>query len=107
VSRSKKGSPPAYRPHSTGQARVTVRDQQGRRRDIMLDAWQSPASKAEYQRVLALLHLHNGYYPFTDAPTDGASLTVDEIILAWIAHRVCRPFRAVAFRSQPGGDSIV
>jgi len=27
--------------------------------------------------------------------------------LAWIAHRVCRPFRAVAFRSQPGGDSIV
>jgi len=83
VSRSKKGSPPAYRPHSSGQARVTVRDQQGRRRDIMLGAWQSPASKAEYQRVLALLHLHNGYYPFTDAPTDGASLTVDEVILAW------------------------
>ena len=33
--RSKKGAPPAYRFHSFGQARVTVRDRHGNRRDIM------------------------------------------------------------------------
>jgi hypothetical protein len=71
VPRSKKGAPPAYRFHSCGQARVTVRDQNGNRRDIMLGPWQSPDSKVEYQRVLALLKAHNGYYPFPDTPHDG------------------------------------
>jgi len=60
-----------------------VRDQQGRRREIMLGDWQSPQSKAEYQRVLAVLTLHNGYYPFADLPQDVAGLSVDEVLLAW------------------------
>jgi len=83
VPRSKKGDPPAYRLHNSGQARVTVRDQQGRRRDVMLGPWQSPESKAAYQRVLALLTLHNGYYPFPDDRPDADGPTIDEVILAW------------------------
>ncbi len=81
--RSKKGVPPAYRFHSSGQARVTVRDQQGNRRDIMLGPWNSPESKVEYEHVLALLKVHNGCYPLPDAGNDGPGLTVDELILAW------------------------
>jgi hypothetical protein len=34
--RTKKGTPPSYRKHAKGQAVVTVRQQDGRRRDILL-----------------------------------------------------------------------
>jgi hypothetical protein len=53
VPRTKKGAPPSYRRHSGGQACVTVRDKTGRRREILLGPFDSPESKAEYERVLA------------------------------------------------------
>ncbi len=82
--RTKKGSPPSYRQHSSGQAVVTVRGRTGRRREILLGPWQSAESKAAYQRVLALLTLHNGCYPFPDEEAQpGAALSVGELILAW------------------------
>ncbi len=81
--RTPKGAPPTYRFHSSGQARVTVRDQRGDRRDLMLGVWQSPESRVEYQRVLAILKAHNGHYPFPDQPADAEGLTVDEVLLAW------------------------
>ncbi len=81
--RTKKVSPPSYRQHSGGQAVVTVRDRNGRRREILLGPWQSEESKAEYKRVLALLELHNGIYPFVEKFADQDTLTVDQVILAW------------------------
>jgi integrase len=86
VPRLKKGAPPSYRRHSGGQACVSVRDRSGRRREILLGTYDSDESKAEYQRVLALLKAHHGYYPFdddTDAPKAAGGLTVDEVVLAW------------------------
>jgi integrase len=84
--RSKKGSPPSYRRHSGGQACVSVRDRTGRRREILLGRYDSPDSRHQYERVLAVLKVHHGYYPFeNDAggrnDTDG--LTVDQVILEW------------------------
>ena len=47
---------PTYRLHKqSGQAVTTVRLPDGRRRDVLLGRYQSPESKAEYQRVLAEL----------------------------------------------------
>jgi hypothetical protein len=50
--RTKKGTPPTYRQHSSGQAVVTVRDQAGRRRDILLGPWNTLHSHEEYRRIL-------------------------------------------------------
>jgi hypothetical protein len=47
---------PSYRLHrQSGQAVVTVRTADGRRRDLLLGPYNSPGSKAEYERVLAEL----------------------------------------------------
>lgn len=85
--RLKKGAPPSYRRHSGGQACVTVRDRSGRRREILLGPYDSAESKEEYERVLALLKVHRGCYPFDDdgvgVPKDVDGLTVDQVILAW------------------------
>jgi integrase len=86
VPRLKKGAPPSYRRHSGGQACVSVRDRSGRRREILLGPYDSDESKAEYQRVLALLKAYHGYYPFDDGPDAlraAGGLTVDEVVLAW------------------------
>src|SRR4051812_10898520 len=82
--RTKKGTPPSYRRHARGQAVVTVRDQTGRRRDILLGPYDSPESHAEYARVLALLSRHGGRYPVEGAAP--ADLSVNEVILAWWGH---------------------
>lgn len=63
---TKKGTPPSYRRHSGGQACVSVRDKTGQRREILLGPYSSPESKEEYERVLALLKVYHGYYPFDD-----------------------------------------
>jgi hypothetical protein len=85
VPRPKKGAPPADRRHSGDQARVSVRDKTGRRREILLGACDSPESKIVYQSILALLRAYRGYYPFADVeqPVPAGGLTVDQVILAW------------------------
>ncbi|MHB1426715.1 MAG: hypothetical protein ACYC3I_26455, partial [Gemmataceae bacterium] len=53
--RTKKGTPPSYRLHSSGQAVVTVRTTSGNRRDILLGPWDAAESRAEYALVLGVL----------------------------------------------------
>lgn len=86
--RTKKGTPPSYRRHTKGQAVVTVRDQAGRRRDILLGRWDSPESRAEYARVLTVLNQHGGRSPAAAAVFQ--SLSVHEVTEAswW---RPCSP----------------
>jgi integrase len=85
MARTKRGTPPSYRRHSSGQACVTVRDPDGRRREILLGAWESAESKVEYARVLAELAANQGHMPTKDAPST-ADLSVNEIILAFWRH---------------------
>jgi integrase len=82
MARTKKGTPPAYRRHSSGQAVVTVRDQTGRRHDILLGSWDSPQSHEEYSRVLNLLAVNHGFYPIQNAAAD--SLSVNEVVVAFM-----------------------
>jgi integrase len=86
--RTKRGTPPSYRRHSSGQACVTVRDAAGRRREILLGAWDSLESRAEYARVLADLAANQGRLagqgrgplaPFPD-------LSVNELLVAYWRH---------------------
>jgi integrase len=85
--RTKKGTPPSYRLHSSGQAVVTVRTTSGNRRDILLGPWDTDESKAEYARVLGVLSAHGGRYPDPQqtlvAPI---GLSVNELILAFWKH---------------------
>jgi integrase len=82
--RTKKGSPPSYRRHSSGQAVVTVRTQGGGRKDILLGPWDTPQSREEYARILLVLSTHQGLYPTpgSAAPAEDG-LTVNELILAF------------------------
>jgi integrase len=79
--RTKKGTPPSYRQHSSGQAVVTVRTTDGNRRDLLLGPWDSPESKAEYAHVLTVLNANGGRYP-GEAPSPD-SLSINEVILAF------------------------
>ncbi len=79
--RTKKGTPPSYRPHASGQAVVTVRTTSGNRRDILLGPWDTAESKAEYARVLGALSAHGGRYP--DPTAQPVSPSVNEVILAF------------------------
>jgi integrase len=87
MARTRRGTPPSYRRHSSGQACVTVRDPSGRRREILLGPWESAESKAEYARVLAELAANQGHLPPSGA---GASappdLSVNEVMLAFLRH---------------------
>ena len=72
---------PAYRRHAgTGQAVCTVRLPDGRRHDLYLGKFDSPASRAEYRRVLAAVAAHGGVDP-ADAP----DLTVAECLVRYAA----------------------
>jgi integrase len=87
MARTKRGTPPSYRRHSSGQACVTVRDLAGRRREILLGPWNSPESKAEYARVLAELAAHQGPFALHQHTVSAFSdLTVNELILAFWQH---------------------
>jgi integrase len=80
--RTKKGTPPAYRRHASGQAVVTVRLATSGRRDILLGPWDSQASHEEHARILGILAANGGRYPVATiaAPT---GLSVNETILLW------------------------
>ena len=89
MARTKRGTPPSYRRHSSGQACVSVRLPDGRRREILLGAWESPESKAEYARILAELAANQGCLtskvPGMEAST-APDLTVNEVIVAFWQH---------------------
>ena len=86
MARTKRGTPPAYRRHSSGQACVTVREAGGRRREILLGPWESPESKAEYARILAELAANQGR-AHPQAPASApVSVSVNEVILAFWRH---------------------
>jgi integrase len=86
MARTKKGTPPSYRQHSSGQACVTVRLPGGRRREILLGPWDSPESRAEYRRILAELDTNQGRLPQPASVDAPARLSVNEIILAFWKH---------------------
>jgi integrase len=87
MARTKKGTPPSYptKPHK-GQARITVRQADGRRREIYLGAFGSPESRAEYRRVLAALEAGGGCYPVTDDGRPAGDLSVNELALRFWVH---------------------
>ncbi len=64
MARTRKGTPPAYPsgPHNK-QARITVTLTSGKRHCLYLGAFGSKESRAESQRVLALMETHGGRYP--------------------------------------------
>ena len=76
---------PRYRLHQpSGRAVVTLPDGLGRRRTAYLGAYDSPESRAEYDRVVAEW-LANGrrLAPATGAAGPSSRLTVAELVLAW------------------------
>jgi integrase len=76
---------PSYRLHKqSGQAIVTMSDGLGGRRDVLLGLYGSPASQAEYTRVLAEWQQSGRRFP-QPAP-QAASLTVNELLLAFWQH---------------------
>jgi integrase len=86
MARTKRGTPPSYRRHSSGQACVTIRDPDGRRREILLGPWESPESKAEYARILAELAANRGRMPPKARGPAPADVTVTEVALAFWHH---------------------
>jgi integrase len=75
---------PSYRLHKqSGQAIVTLPNGLGGRRDVLLGAYDTPESRAEYLRVLAEWEAAGRGLRRQDV---GASLTVAELILAYWRH---------------------
>lgn len=87
MARTPKGTPPSYpsKPHK-GQARVTIRLANGKRRDIYLGPFGSPESRVEYRRVLAELEASGGYYQDTQPNKPFSDLTVAEMLLRFWQH---------------------
>jgi integrase len=84
--RTKKGTPPAYRRHASGQAFVTIRLADGHRKDVLLGAYDSPESHAEYARVLQTLALGRGRCLAGPASPAAHDFTVNELCLAYWRH---------------------
>jgi integrase len=75
---------PSYRLHKqSGQAIVTLPDGFGGRRDYTLGAYGSPASRAEYARLLAEWEANGWRLP---RPTIMAELTINELLLRLWPH---------------------
>jgi integrase len=75
---------PSYRLHKqSGQAIVTLSDQFGRRRDVLLGKFGTDLSRAEYARVLAEWTTGGNRVPSLASAHD---LTVDEVMLAYCNH---------------------
>ena len=79
---------PVYRFHRrTERAIVTVRNGDGSRRDIMLPGdFNSPESRQEYERILALLRANGGCLPASGGAQ--ADLTVNELVLRFMNEHV-------------------
>jgi hypothetical protein len=81
---SRRNRIPSYRLHKrSGQAVVTLPDGLGGRRDVLLGAYDTPESRAEYLRVLAEWEAAGRGLPRRDP---GAGLSVAELILVYWRH---------------------
>jgi integrase len=79
---------PGYRLHAqSGQAIVTLPDGFGGRRDFLLGPHDSPQSHAEYRRLVAEWLAAGRLKPGCASSNVGASLSVNELILAYWSHQ--------------------
>jgi integrase len=87
---------PAYRLHRrTGRAIVTVREESGRRRDVLLPGdFDSAESRQEYERLMALLRTNKGTLPAQISD----DLTINELILKYMDY-------AAVYYVRPGSDA--
>ena len=77
---------PSYRLHrQSGQAIVTIRGADGRRKDYLLGPYNSPESQAEYTRLIAE-HQATRLTKGPRVPSVSISPTVNETLLAFIRH---------------------
>jgi integrase len=85
-----KGQPPKYRKHSRDNiAVVTVTTTEGVRTAVRLGPWDSPASRAEYARVLGVLAANNGRWPVDRRP-DPNGVSVAEVVFAFMEYAARR-----------------
>ena len=79
---SRNSKPPSYRLHKkTGQAVVTLRLADGKRRDFYLGVYGSPESRTEYARLIAELAVGP---PANPSPTPSPDLSLNEILLGFL-----------------------
>jgi integrase len=77
-------SVPSYRLHKqSGQAVVTLPDGLGRRRDVLLGEFGSPASRQEYARVIAEWEANGRRVPRAEAPR-AVDISINELLLSYI-----------------------
>jgi integrase len=85
VSRSSR-TVPSYRRHKqSGQAIVTIRLPNGKRKDMLLGPWKSPESRREYARIIAELQAGQVTTSFTDSKLP-SELTIDEALVPFLKH---------------------
>src|SRR5581483_7817885 len=83
--RTAKGTPPSYRRHKSGQARVTLPLANGKRKDVLLGPYGSPESYQEYERALAEWRANNGRF-VPDKAGKAPDLTVNELLVQFLDH---------------------
>jgi integrase len=83
MSMQRKPSFPSYpkRPHKTGQARIRLDG-----RDRYIGAWRSPASYAEYERLLAEWRAGQAEARTGPAAAAGTVRTINDLLARWAAH---------------------
>ena len=76
---------PTYRKHKqSGQAIVTLTDGLGGRRDVLLGAFGTAASRTEYARVIAEWETNGRRFHATNK--DAGTLSINELMLAFLRH---------------------
>ncbi len=83
MARTKKGTPPTYRRHSSGQAIVTLPFPDGRRKDYLLGPYGSEESKLEYARLITEWSA-NQHRPPEEQPA--SDLTLNELMTRFMLH---------------------
>lgn len=86
---------PGYRKHKqSGQAAVDVRRDDGTRTTMLLGAYGSAASKAEYARLVALLNTNGGKLPRPSAAgAPPGDITVSELIASFVEKKADVDYR--------------
>ena len=78
---------PTYRLHKqSGQAIVTLTDDLGSRRDVLLGKYGSPESRKEYARVIAEWEASGRRLLSRSAEPSAQDLTVNELLVPFLAH---------------------
>lgn len=86
----KKNPVPTYRRHSRkDQAVIDVYRHDGKRTKVYLPGpYDSPESKAEYARLVALMQAHGGRLPLHPGERAPGDLTIDEVVLLFLEKKV-------------------